>query len=147
VLWDKLKPLARQMRHEPTEAEDHLWQALRRKSLDGWKFRRQHTIERFIVDFYCPEARLVIEVDGEIHQYTIAEDAARTELLEMLGMRVLRFSNGDVLNGLESVKMTIRETLAVFSDSVSVEQNTSPLSPLSVHGEGRLSTAQQGRGR
>jgi very-short-patch-repair endonuclease len=120
-LWDKLKPLARQMRHEPTDAEDRLWQALRRKSLDGWKFRRQHTIERFIVDFYCPKAHLVIEVDGEIHQYTVAEDAARTELLETLGMRVLRFSNSDVLNGFEGVLKSIRENLAAARHSVSVE--------------------------
>mgnify|MGYP001770978009 FL=1 len=69
-LWEKLKPLARQMRREPTPAEDKLWQKLRHKQILGYKFRRQHTIDRFIVDFYCGEARLVVEVDGEVHDYT-----------------------------------------------------------------------------
>ncbi|MHC5611987.1 MAG: endonuclease domain-containing protein [Nostoc sp.] len=66
-LWKKLKPLARQMRCEATPAEKLLWQKLRDKQLLGFKFRRQQTIDRFIVDFYCNEARLVVEVDGEIH--------------------------------------------------------------------------------
>ncbi|MCS6918857.1 MAG: rRNA maturation RNAse YbeY, partial [Fimbriimonadales bacterium] len=69
-LWELLKPLARQKRREPTPAEKRLWKYLRNRQLLGFKFRRQHTIERFIVDFYCPEAKLVIEVDGEIHDYT-----------------------------------------------------------------------------
>lgn len=56
-LWEKLKPLARQMRREPTPAEKLLWQKLRQKQLLGFKFRRQHAIDRFIVDFYCAKAR------------------------------------------------------------------------------------------
>jgi hypothetical protein len=68
-LWEKLKPVARQMRQEPTQAEDLLWQSLRNHQLLGFKFRRQHSIERFIVDFYCAEAKLVIEIDGPIHDY------------------------------------------------------------------------------
>ena len=90
-LWERLKPLAREKRHTPTEAEDRLWQMLRRHQLAGLKFRRQHPIERFIVDFHCTEARLVIEVDGPIHHYSREEDAIRQELLEALGLRVVRF--------------------------------------------------------
>jgi very-short-patch-repair endonuclease len=102
-LWEKLKPLARQMRCEPTTAENLLWQKLRGKQVLGFKFRRQHVIDRFIVDFYCHEANLVIEVDGEIHQYTQAEDMIRQEFLESLGLRVLRFKNEDVLVGIDGV--------------------------------------------
>jgi predicted helicase/very-short-patch-repair endonuclease len=106
-LWRKLKPLARQMRHKPTPAEAALWNVVRRHGIQGLKFRRQHPIERFIVDFYCPALRLVVEVDGEIHQYTAEEDALRTEMLEALGMRVLRFTNEDVLHHPDDVLATL----------------------------------------
>lgn len=102
-LWDKLKPLARQMRCEPTPAEKSLWEKLRNKQLLGFKFRRQHPIDRFIVDFYCAEARLIIEVDGEVHNYTQVEDAIRQEFLESLGLRLIRFRNEEVLMGLDAV--------------------------------------------
>ncbi|MQY72086.1 MAG: DUF559 domain-containing protein, partial [Dehalococcoidia bacterium] len=69
-LWEKLKPLAREMRRAPTLAEEVLWQHLRNSQMGGFKFRRQHPIDRFIVDFYCFKIRLVIEVDGPVHQYT-----------------------------------------------------------------------------
>ena len=111
-LWDKLKPLARQMRREPTAAENVLWQHLRNRQLEHIKFRRQHAIDRFIVDFYCAKARLIIEVDGEIHDYTQAEDAIRQEYLESLGLFVLRFSNDDVLHRLESVEEQISAVLS-----------------------------------
>jgi very-short-patch-repair endonuclease len=71
ALWNKTKPLARQMRHAPTRAERRLWSCLRGHRLSGFKFRRQHPIDRFIVDFTCPAARLVIEVDGPSHEQTI----------------------------------------------------------------------------
>ena len=101
-LWAKLKPIARQMRHAPTIAEDALWQRLRRQA-PGVDVRRQHTIGRFIVDFYCPAAQLVVEVDGPIHQYTQEEDAVRQEFLEAQGLRVLRFTNADLMQGTDTV--------------------------------------------
>jgi len=110
-LWKKLKPLAREMRKEPTEAENRLWQALRKNRL-GVKFRRQHPIERFIVDFYCAAEGLVIEVDGEIHQYTFEEDIIRQEYLESLGLRVLRFENDYVMSNLDGVVYVIKQVLA-----------------------------------
>jgi very-short-patch-repair endonuclease len=110
-LWKKLKPVARQMRKEPTQAEDIMWQHLRDRQLLGFKFRRQHSIERFIVDFYCSEASLVIEIDGSIHQYTKEEDAIRQEYIESYGLRLLRFTNDEVLNNLDSVLNRIAEEL------------------------------------
>jgi|SRR5450432_1416876 len=102
-LWEKLKPLAQQMRTEPTAAEKHLWQYLRKGRRANFKFRRQHTLERFIVDFYCAGAQLVVEVDGEMHQYAQAEDRIRQEFLENLGLRVIRFNNNEVLDNTENV--------------------------------------------
>ena len=107
ALWAKLKPLARQMRCEPTLAEQRLWQYLRRHQL-GVKFRRQQVIDRFIVDFYAREARLIIEVDGPIHQYTVEEDLIRQESLESLGFRVLRFTNDMVFEAMPDVLAEIR---------------------------------------
>jgi len=103
ILWDKLKPIAREMRSKPTEAENVIWRRLRSHQLQGHKFRRQHNIERFIVDFYCPKAKMVIEIDGPIHQYQEKEDAIRQEFLESQKLKVLRFSNDAVLNSTEEV--------------------------------------------
>lgn len=112
-LWEKLKPLAKEMRHHPTPAEAALWECLRGRRVAKLKFRRQHAIDRFIVDFYCPEARLVIEVDGAIHQYTQEEDALRTAFLESLGLRVIRFGNEAVLGDMAGVVRGISEAVRV----------------------------------
>jgi very-short-patch-repair endonuclease len=109
-LWEKLKPLARERRHEPTPAENQLWQHLRSRQIQGAKFRRQHTIDKFIADFYCVEAHLLIEVDGPIHGYT-QEDAIRQEYLESLGIKVLRFTNDEVFSAIESVIQRIAGAL------------------------------------
>ena len=110
-LYDKTKFLAREMRSNPTPAENHLWRRIRKEQLLGYKFRRQHTIDRFIVDFYCTEARLVIEVDGGIHDEQQEADQLRTEYLESLGLRVLRFTNGEVLQQTDGVVERIAEEL------------------------------------
>lgn len=110
-MWAKLKPLARQMRHEPTPAEDALWQRLRNRRVAGAKFRRQYAIERFIVDFVCLEHRLVIEVDGAIHDQQQEYDALRQSFIESQGFRVIRFTNGDVLKSIDAVIETIGEYL------------------------------------
>jgi len=111
-VWSKLKPLARQKRQEPTPAEDRLWQRLRRKQVLGFKFRRQHAIDRFIVDFYCAEVQLVVEVDGPIHKYSPEQDTLREQLITSLDLRMLRFTNDQVLNSLEAVIEEIMEALA-----------------------------------
>jgi very-short-patch-repair endonuclease len=125
-LWRRLKPLARQMRYDPTPAENRLWHYLRNRQIAGVKFRRQHAIDRFIVDFICLEKRLVIEVDGATHRYTTEEDGIRQEFLESMGLRVLRFSNSDVFRELDGVLEMIQEAV----------QDTSPPAPLSKSGEG-----------
>jgi very-short-patch-repair endonuclease len=111
ALWEKLKPLARQMRHDPTPAENALWQRVRNRRIAGAKFLRQHAIERFVVDLYCADACLVVEVDGPVHDYTPDEDAVRQKYLESLGLRVLRFSNEQVSDEIEDVVKKIREAV------------------------------------
>lgn len=102
-----MKPVVREMRHEPTPAESVLWQHLRRKELARFKFRRQHPIGQCVVDFYCPQARLVVEVDGPIHLSQCADDMARQQYLETQDVRVIRFSNHEVLERPESVLAAI----------------------------------------
>ncbi|MBN1287693.1 MAG: FAD-dependent oxidoreductase [Anaerolineae bacterium] len=131
-LWEKLKPLARQMRREPTGAENHLWQRLRSRQVMDQKFRRQHAIDRFIVDFYCAAARLVIEVDGPIHEYTDQEDMIRQEYLESLGLSVLRFTNEEVLTDTNGVVERISKALVA---SLTSPPRTDAQS-LSTRGEG-----------
>jgi very-short-patch-repair endonuclease len=98
---------ARRLRQNLTPAEQVLWQALRNRQLRGLRFRCQQAVETFIVNFYCPEHRLVIKVDGEIHDTQQDYDAARTEKLSQQGYRVIRFSNQQVLTDLNGVLETI----------------------------------------
>ncbi len=95
---------ARILRSSQTTDELFLWRALRNRNLK-YKFRRQHPIDRFVVDFYCPQSKLCIEVDGGTH-YEEGHgdyDSARSEILESLGYKVIRFTNNDVKNNLNAV--------------------------------------------
>ena len=109
--WAVHKPLARQMRHAPTPAEDALWQQLRNRQVGGAKFRRQYAIEHFIVDLVCIEHRLIVEVDGSIHDEQTEYDADRQAVLESKGFRVLRFSNEDVFRAMPATVAAISEAL------------------------------------
>ncbi len=93
-----------------TPAEKQLWEALRNKQLDGLKFRRQHPVGNFILDFYCPACKLVIEVDGKIHDRPsqINRDNARTAKLMEYGYTVLRFRNEQVMKDLPQVLAEIK---------------------------------------
>jgi very-short-patch-repair endonuclease len=102
-IYPPLLARAREMRHPQTPAEGKLWARLRNAQLGGYKFRRQHPIDRFIVDFYCAACRLVIEIDGDTHAEQVEYDAARTEWLIERGYRVVRFQNDDVHRRLEAV--------------------------------------------
>ena len=82
------------------------------RRLNGFIFRRQHCIGQFIVDFYCYKAKLVIEVDGDIHQYKPEEDRVRQEYLENLKLKVLRFKNNDVLRATDEVILQIKNVLS-----------------------------------
>ncbi len=93
----------RRMRRKPTKAERALWQKLRRRQLGDYKFRRQHPIGNYIVDFYCAEAQLIVEVDGDVHAYQETKDAKRSADLEAQGYRVIRFWNGQVLQEMDNV--------------------------------------------
>jgi very-short-patch-repair endonuclease len=100
---------ARRLRLNLTPAEQKLWQALSKRQLNGMKFRCQHPVGPFIVDFYCPEHRLVIELDGSIHDQQTEQDTARTAQLNQFGYHVIRFRNETVLNDLEQVLHQILE--------------------------------------
>ncbi len=108
--------ISREMRHPLTPTENKLWEKLRRRQLAGAKFRRQHPIDRYIVDFYCAAAQLVIEIDGSAHDEP-NYDAERQEVLETLGLRVLRFRNADVLDHIDDVLSAIKA--AITRDSAS----------------------------
>jgi very-short-patch-repair endonuclease len=99
---------ARELRSRETDAEDRLWDALRGRRLDGLKFRRQHPVGPFVIDFCCVERRLAIEVDGGIHESQQERDAQRQQLLVATGFRVLRFANDDIQNRLPHVLAAIR---------------------------------------
>ena len=104
---------AKVLRDRLTPAERMLWEYLRKNQVDGYKFRRQHPISYFIVDFYCHAAKLVIEVDGSIHD-TVDQreyDIYRTEQLQLLGLHVLRFDNAEVYHCVDEVLETIRAWL------------------------------------
>jgi very-short-patch-repair endonuclease len=107
-LWRALKLFAREKRRAPTPAENRLWRYLRNRQIAGAKFRRQHAVGRFIVDFYCVEHRLIVEVDGPVHEYTPEDDAIRQAYLESKGLRVLRVTNADVFRNLDGVLEVIR---------------------------------------
>jgi very-short-patch-repair endonuclease len=112
ALWEKLKPLAHEKRHKPTPAEKELWHHLKNRQLLDFIFRRQHGIGQFIVDFYCYKAKLVIEIDGEIHHYRPEEDKIRQEYLESLGLKVLRFSNDSALSHADEMVLQIENYLS-----------------------------------
>ena len=85
-----VKQAARDLRTRSTPSEQMLWVALRGNRLAGLKFRRQHPMGRFVLDFYCPEKRLAVEIDGEIHQARNAADEERQKVLESMGIRFIR---------------------------------------------------------
>jgi len=110
--------LAKELRRSQTPAERRLWKALRANRLGGWHFRRQQIIDGFIVDFYCHKASLVIEVDGPIHESQKQEDEARAEILEAKGLKVIRFTNREVMNHMDKVMNTILSHLNTSSPSL-----------------------------
>ncbi len=119
----------RHLRRNATPTEDLLWRKLRGRKLAGMKIRRQHPIGRLVLDFYCPEVRLAIEVDGSVHlgaERQVA-DKDRDELLDELGIQTLRVTADDVEFRIESVLETILKAL---------ESRKTTTSPSPLHGEG-----------
>jgi len=110
-LPDDLKSYAREMRKGQTDAEQLIWHLLRGRQIAGAKFRRQHPIGRYILDFYCDERKLVVELDGGQHTEQASYDEARTAFLNTQGIRVLRFWNNQVLQETEAVMEAIWQAL------------------------------------
>ncbi|MCA6126273.1 DUF559 domain-containing protein [Bradyrhizobium sp. WSM 1704] len=110
---ERFKARARSLRASQTNAEAKLWQALRNRRLARWKFRRQHPIDRYVVDFVTLDGKLIVEVDGVTHSTAseIQRDNARTAVLEACGFLVVRVSNTDVYENLESVLEMIETSL------------------------------------
>jgi very-short-patch-repair endonuclease len=123
---NRIRTRARELRNNPTDAERVLWGQLRLWQLDGYKFRRQQPLGRYIVDFVCLEKRVVVEVDGGQHAEQATLDAERDNWLRDEGFTVLRFWNHDVLKNIDAVKEQIYKAL----------QNTPYLNP-SPQGERR----------
>jgi len=98
---------ARNLREMQTSAETKLWIILRNRQLDGYKFRRQKPIGRFVADFFCDDAKLIIEIDGDTHAGREGYDINRTKWLENEGYQVIRFTNDDILTNLENVAREI----------------------------------------
>ncbi len=98
-----IKQKARQLRAHQTDAEQAFWKLVKGKQINGYKFRRQHPIPPYIVDFICPEKKLIIELDGGQHAETVSYDQKRTMFLESKDYQVLRFWNDEVLKNISGV--------------------------------------------
>ena len=130
--------IARKLRKEQTKSEEILWQALRNRKLDGRKFRRQHLIESFVVDFFCAEENLIVEVDGSVHDSPEQQalDRERQSLLESLGLRFVRLRAEAVESNLSECLNTIQSALTPSPST----QGDSSLTPSPSPYKGRFFT-------
>ncbi|MBP7735134.1 MAG: endonuclease domain-containing protein [Spirochaetes bacterium] len=110
---DYVVQLARDMRNNMTDSERLLWERLKSKKVGGYKFRCQHPIYRYILDFYSDEKLLAVELDGDIHKERKDYDDYRDEFMKSLGIRTLRFRNDEVMNDLDAVIDEIKKRLLV----------------------------------
>ena len=108
----------RLLRNNMPKAEAAIWSMLRSKQLLGYKFRRQYSVGRYIVDFYCPELKLAVEIDGDSHYQDRSKnsDKHRQAFIETFGIKFLRFTNEDVIKNLEGVVEIVRRTVLEASD-------------------------------
>ena len=120
-LIEVAKVVCRELRRNETESEKILWNAIRNRNLKGMKFYRQQPIFHdvtgkepfFVADFYCFTEKLIIELDGEYHRFRLKEDKHRTDILNSLGIRVIRFKNEEVLKNLDFVLIKIEKFLSL----------------------------------
>jgi very-short-patch-repair endonuclease len=110
---ERCRKNARNLRRRQTSAEARLWKVLRNRQLARWKFRRQHPIDRYVVDFVTLDGKLIVEVDGETHSSSkqLARDEERARVLGSLGYHIVRITNIDVYENLEGVQEMIALTL------------------------------------
>jgi very-short-patch-repair endonuclease len=108
---------AQEMRKNPTESEKVLWHILRKFRYKGYVFRRQHPVDIFIADFYCHKLKLIVEVDGDVHdsEQAIEYDDGRSAELEKYGLRIIRFTNDQVLKETEKVTFQIQNYIATIT--------------------------------
>ncbi|OGY47292.1 MAG: hypothetical protein A3J65_03100 [Candidatus Buchananbacteria bacterium RIFCSPHIGHO2_02_FULL_45_11b] len=121
---NSIMELRRTLRKDSTEAEKILWKYLRGSNFPGYRFRRQYSVDSFILDFYCPRARLAIEIDGEYHNNDEVKeyDKARQEYIEDLGIRFIRFDNQEILNKINDVLSNIKKNLKIVPLSLNKER-------------------------
>ncbi len=110
----KLKKLARKLRNNMSLPEALLWNQLKRKKLRGYDFHRQKPIDNYIVDFFCPKLKLIVEVDGKVHIDKGEDDFTRQSRLESLGLKVLRFKASDIMKNLNDVIEAIEDYIEEF---------------------------------
>ena len=110
----KLKELARKLRKNMTLSEVLLWNQLKRKKMKGYDFHRQKPINNYIVDFFCPKLKLIIEIDGESHIYKGNEDVKRQKKLETLGFYFLRFKDIDIKKNIKDVLVSIENWIEEY---------------------------------
>ncbi len=108
--------LAQKLRKNMTPAEIILWEMIKDKKISGYKFRNQHPVDRYILDFYCHEKKLAVEIDGHIHDHRKDYDEHRDEYLKSAGIEVLRFSNDEIINNPDKIIEIIRTRLNAKSD-------------------------------
>ena len=105
------KKFARTLRKEQTKTEKIVWELIRNRKFKGFKFRRQHVVEGFVLDFYCHELMLGIELDGLIHLRRKDYDELRQEIIESKGIKIIRLTNQEINNNKRSVLKKIEQTL------------------------------------
>lgn len=101
--------LSRKLRRDQTPAERIVWSKLRGRQINGRKWRRQQPIDQYVVDFLCPELKLIVEIDGDVHAFQETRDEKRQAYLETQGFRVVRFTNNDIIKNLDGVLAVIWE--------------------------------------
>lgn len=128
-LPEDIRAFAREMRSSMTDAEALLWRLLRNRRIAGAKFRRQHPAGRYILDFYCAEIKLAVELDGGQHSEAVVYDSNRENWLSAQGIRVLRFWNNQMLTETEAVMEVIYQAV--------VETSSEQATPFPQAGEGQ----------
>ena len=118
-----IRTRAKALRSDQTPAERMLWRVLRDRAVNGLKFRRQHPLDGFVLDFFCPEAKLCVELDGGVHDDQQERDAERTAQLQARGLRVIRFRNEEVIEDIPSVLRRIAKAAVAASTA---QPGTSP---------------------
>jgi len=127
---DGVHARARTLRRNMTEAERRVWQILRSLQMKGYKFRRQVPIGRYIADFVCHEARLIVEIDGGQHDHSSPQEAERSGFLRNEGYRILRFWNNEVLANLDGVHQTIADELRRVTPTQTLPHDGGGLLPM-----------------